>query len=97
MSIFKVAVHTEVNNNGYIQYDTDTKELIVHLNDPALEKKGLDYLTKVRTMHRYTDLSYFEIVRAMPVSSLDTLKLAMGYMWRETGIHVDWSRPAELY
>ena len=33
MAIFKVAAHTGDNNNGYIEYDTETKELGVHLND----------------------------------------------------------------
>ena len=30
MAIFKVAAHTGDNNNGYIEYDTETKELGVH-------------------------------------------------------------------
>ncbi len=99
MSIFKVAVHTGENNNGFIQYDTDTKELVLHLNDPEKEKTGREYLTSMRDLHRYTGpgLSEVETVRAIPVESLETLKLALGYMWWATGIHIDWSRPAELY
>lgn len=29
MSIYKVAAHTGADNEGYIQYDTDTKEVQV--------------------------------------------------------------------
>lgn len=45
MAIFKVAAHTGDNNNGYIEYDTETKELGVHLNDDAMDEKARQYLT----------------------------------------------------
>ena len=38
MAIFKVAAHTGDNNNGYIEYDTETKELGVHLNDDVMNE-----------------------------------------------------------
>ena len=75
MAIFKVAAHTGDNNNGYIEYDTETKELGVHLND--------------------TDLSNYKTLSVVPTSSLEALKLALCYIWRATGIHIDWSRPVD--
>lgn len=48
MVIFKVAAHTGDNNNGYIEYDTETKELGVHLNDDAMDEKARQYLTTER-------------------------------------------------
>ncbi len=45
MAIFKVAAHTGDNNNGYIEYDTETKELGVHLNDDVMNERARQYLT----------------------------------------------------
>lgn len=95
MSIFKVIAHTGINNNGYIQYDTDTKELTVELNDNEIEKRVREYLTTERALHRYVGLSTFETVSAAPISSLETLKLALGYIWLALDVHIDWSRPVE--
>ena len=48
MAIFKVAAHTGDNNNGYIEYDTETKELGVHLNDEVMNERARQYLTTER-------------------------------------------------
>ena len=95
MAIFKVAAHTGDNNNGYIAYDLESKELNVCLNDDTVNAKVYEYLTTERGMHRFTDLSYYETVSAVPASSLETLKLALCYIWRSLGVHVDWSRPVD--
>ena len=39
MAIFKVAAHTGDNNNGYIAYNTESKELQVCLNDEDVNAK----------------------------------------------------------
>ena len=95
MSIFKVIAHTGINNNGYIQYDTDTKELDICLHDPEKEAQVREYLTKEQTLRRYIGLSTFETLSAAPVSSLENLKLALGYIWVALGVHIDWSRPTD--
>lgn len=95
MSIFKVIAHMDSNNNGYIQYDTETKELTVCLHDLEKEEQVRAYLTKERAMHRYVGLSTFKTVSAAPVSSLENLKLALGYIWLDLDVHIDWSRPTE--
>ncbi|MCH4166131.1 MAG: hypothetical protein LKF74_05330 [Megasphaera sp.] len=96
MALFKVAAHTGDNNNGYISYDTDTKQVNVRLNDDVLDAKLYEYLTTVQSLHRYTDLSLYETVNVIPASSLEALKLSLGYVWLSMGIHIDWSRPIEL-
>ncbi|MCH4178567.1 MAG: hypothetical protein LKF47_01695 [Megasphaera sp.] len=96
MALFKVAAHTGENNNGYISYDTDTKALDVHLNDDSINTKVRTYLTSVQSMHRFTDLSLYDTINAIPASSLETLKLALGYIWLAMGVHIDWSRPVDM-
>lgn len=95
MAVFTVAVHTGDNNNGYIQYDAETKKLTVHLNDAEKEKETYSFLTTVRSWHRYVTLSQCETITAAATDSLDTLKLALGYIWLALGVHIDWSRPVE--
>ncbi len=95
MAIFKVAAHTGDNNNGYISYNTETKELAVCLNNEEVNAKVREYLTTERVLHRFTDLSYYETIRAVPTQDVDTLKLALCYIWFTLGVHVDWSRPVE--
>ena len=95
MALFTVCVHTGENNNGYIQYDPETKGLTVHLNDKVKEKEVYQVLTQVRPWHRFTSLSQYDIVQAAATDSLDTLKLALGYIWKPLGVHVDWSRPVD--
>lgn len=95
MAIFKVAAHTGENNNGYIEYNMDTKELGVHLNDDAVNAAVRKYLTTVQALHRFTDLSYYETVNVVPTDDIESLKLALCYIWLAMGVHVDWSRPVE--
>lgn len=96
MALFKVAAHTGENNNGYISYDTDTRALDVQLNDEAANANLHEYLTTVQTLHQFTDLSYYETINVIPVSSLEMLKLALGYVWMSMGVHIDWSRPVDI-
>lgn len=95
MSIFKVICHTGTNNNGFIQYDTDTKALVVQLHDPEKEAEVRQYLTKERVMHTYKELSKYDTVSAVPVSSLENLKLALVNIWYDLEVHIDWSRPSD--
>ena len=52
MAIFKVVAHTGDNNNGYIEYNTETKELGVHLNDEAVNERAREYLTTEKVLHQ---------------------------------------------
>lgn len=96
MAIVKIAAHIIAHReDGYIQYDTETGAVESHLHHPELDQKVVEYLTTERVMHQYTGLSAFRTISAVPASSLETLKLALCYIWLALGVHVDWSRPVE--
>ena len=93
MSIYKVAAHTGADNEGYIQNDTDTKEVQVFLNDDGINRKVVEYLTTVKSLKKFTGLSEYELINAMPNASLEIFKLALGKIWEDIEVHIDWSRP----
>lgn len=96
MAIVRIAAHIIGHaEDGYIQYNTDTKEVQSHLRHPELDQKVVEYLTTERAMHQYTSLSQYQTISAVPASSLDTLKLALCNIWVALGVHIDWSRPVE--
>lgn len=96
MAIFKVAAHI-INHreDGYIAYDTDTKTVTSHLHHDELDKQVEQYLTTEQVMHKFTSLSQFDKVSAVPASSLETFKLALCTIWPKLGVYIDWSRPVE--
>jgi len=94
---FCVVVHTGIDDNGTICYDLDTKKLEVNLADKKKANEVYMWLTVDRVLHRYTGLLSYETIHAVPTENVDTLKLALGYMWRPLDVHVDWSRPIEAY
>ena len=65
------------------------------LHDEEKEKEAREFLTKVHPWHRYVTLSQYETVNAAATDNLETLKLALGYIWLPLGVHIDWSRPVE--
>ena len=67
----------------------------VYLNDEDINAKVREYLTTERPLHRFTDLSYYETVSVVPTDDVESLKLALCYIWLALGVHVDWSRPVE--
>ncbi len=95
MALFTVAAHIGANTNGYIAYDTDTKAVSVHFPDEAVNEQVRQYLTTERSFHRFTSLSQYETVSAVPATDVETLKLALCYIWLALGVHIDWSRPVE--
>ncbi|MBC3537172.1 hypothetical protein [Megasphaera hominis] len=95
MALFTVAAHTAGHNDGFIRYNTETKELQLMLHDEEKEKEAREFLTKVHPWHRYVTLSQYETVNAAATDNLETLKLALGYIWLPLGVHIDWSRPVE--
>ncbi|WP_273060871.1 hypothetical protein [Colibacter massiliensis] len=95
MSIYKVAAHTGADNNGYIQYDTESKRVDVFLNDTEYNRRIYEYLTKPRALKKFTGLSEYEVITDAPNASLELLKIALGKIWQDLGVHMDWSRPVE--
>jgi hypothetical protein len=95
VSIYKVAAHTGADNNGYIQYDTESKRVDVFLNDTEYNRRIYEYLTKPRALKKFTSLSEYEVITDAPNASLELLKIALGKIWQDLGVHMDWSRPVE--
>lgn len=93
---FHVAIHYGVNENGYIAYHTDTKELEVNLPESAWVEKVKAYLTSEQTVEHATGLNTYEKVTMVPVESLESLKLALTKMWTAIDVQVDWSRPWKI-
>ena len=50
MSMFKVAAHTGADNQGWIGYNEETKEITVCLQDEALKKAA--YAESTKMFHR---------------------------------------------
>lgn len=97
MKQWSVAVHTGDNDNGVIIYDVETKEVEIRIPNKELAAAAHAYLTTEQTLHRYTGLQTYDEIKAVPTRDVETLKIALGYMWKETGVHVDWSRPVDYY
>ena len=95
MSMFKVAAHTGSDNQGWIGYNEETKEITVCLQDEALKKAAYEYLSTPKVLKRFTRLTEFEEISGMPNDSLDMFKLALGKIWEATTVYIDWSRPVE--
>lgn len=95
MAIYKIAAHTGTNDNGYIQYDADTRTVQVHLCNDEINRKVYEYLTTCQTLHNYVDLSFFETIKERPVDSWETMRLALAKVWMELGVHIDWSRKVD--
>lgn len=95
MSVFRVAVHYGVNENGILSYDTDTKTVQIDLPDPAWVDKVRTYLEDEHFIRNAVGLDTYETVVLYPLDSLEKFKLALTRMWDTIGVQVDWSRPVE--
>ena len=95
MAMFKVAAHTGADNQGWIGYSEETKEITVCLQDEALKKAAYEYLSTPKVLKCFTGLTEFEEISGMPNDSLDMFKLALGKIWEATTVYIDWSRPVE--
>ena len=71
------------------------KSLQFNLNDAEKEKETYSFLTTVRSWHRYVTLSQYETITAAATDSLDTLKLALGYIWLALGVHITGAAPSK--
>ncbi|MEG6584266.1 hypothetical protein [Dendrosporobacter sp. 1207_IL3150] len=91
--LFRVAVQYK-NDNGFIEYDTDTKEINVILKDESKRSEVEKYLTTEHVINApQNTLLDFKKCLITPVNNVEDLKLALTRLWQTTGVHVDWSRP----
>lgn len=91
--LYKVVIRNDMDY-GYVQYNTETKELEVVLKDEAKREQVKQYLTARQTLMapQQTLLDFCEHTM-VPVDNVDNLKLALTRLWNHTGILVDWSHP----
>lgn len=92
-NLFRVGIHY-LNDYGYIEYDPDTKKVMVKLADDAKRKEVESYLATqhvFRVAHK--TLLDFEELKTVPTESLENLKLCLTRLWEATDVLVDWSRP----
>lgn len=93
-NLYRVAVHYK-NDNGFVEYQPDTKELKVILVNEAKRAEVEQFLTTEHTVNAPVNtIRDFEKYPFRPVESLSDLKLGLTRLWQKTGVHVDWSRPA---
>lgn len=91
--VFRVAIHYD-KENGYIEYDQSTKLAKVFLDHSVKKPEVESFLSTTRTIRAaQTGLCDFKEWQAVPIEDLATFKLALGKLWEQTGVHVDWSRP----
>lgn len=92
---FQVAIHYG-SSYGRIEYNPETKNANVVLDNPAKRKEVEDYLKQSRIMpHARDTLRDFERLEIKPLDSLDSFKLALTNLWENTDVLVDWSKPAD--
>lgn len=92
-NLFQVAIHYD-SDNGFIEYDCDSKQIKVQLEDAAKRREVEDYLSTPQVIRaaQHTLVDFTEW-RAVPNADVRTLQLALARLWVTTGVHVDWSRP----
>jgi len=91
--LYRVAIHY-LNDYGYIEYDPDTKKVIVNLANEAKRKEVESYLATEHVFRVAHDtLLDFVELRTVPTESLENLKQCLTRLWEATEVLVDWSRP----
>ena len=91
--VFRVAVHYE-NDNGFIEYDPVAKTVNIQLVTEEKCREAAAYFSTKQTLRKAHDsLVDFREWQAVPTDDLESFQAAIGHLWVNTGIHVDWSRP----
>lgn len=92
--IYRVAVHYD-NDNGFVEYNLDTKTIKVDLANDAKRQEAEEYLAKEHIIAvAQADIRDFKDQKVIASQDVESFKLALTRMWEATDVHVDWSRPA---
>ncbi|MGI6093263.1 MAG: hypothetical protein GX348_05690 [Veillonellaceae bacterium] len=92
--VYRVAVHYG-NDNGFVEYNLETKTIKVKLANDAKRREAEEYLAKEHTIAvAGADIRDFEARQVIASQDVESFKLALTRMWEATDVHVDWSRPA---
>lgn len=92
-NIFRVAVQYD-NQVGYIEYDPATKQLEVKLPNEEKRQAAISFLTTKRVLRTpQQSLMNFKEWEAVPTENMESFEAALGRLWENTDVHIDWSRP----
>jgi hypothetical protein len=92
---FRVAVEYQ-GQLGYIEYEADKKDIVVHLEDAVGRKAAEEFLAvphEIRVPHE--TLLDFSAAIIQPAADVESFKLVLTRLWENTGVRVDWSRPVD--
>ena len=92
---FSVAI-SYGENLGYVEFDEETKKVIVVLADEDGKRKAEKFLSEIHEIKiPHETLLDFTAEQINPQADAESLKIALTRLWENTGVHVDWSRPVE--
>lgn len=92
--LYRVAVHYK-NDNGFIEYEPVSRKLHVLLQDEVKRCEVENFLTTEHWINApQNTIKDFTSRLVRPTESLSNLELGLTRLWQNTGVHVDWSRPA---
>ncbi|MDD4600478.1 hypothetical protein SDC9_15056 [bioreactor metagenome] len=92
--IYRVAVHYG-NDNGFVEYNLETKTIKVDLAHDEKRREAEEYLAKEHTIAVAQDgIRDFKDQKVNAAQDVESFKLALTRMWEAIDLHVDWSRPA---
>lgn len=93
--VFRVAIHHD-DDCGYIEYDADTRQVKVVLDDVAKRSEIEAFLSKKQLIREAETLLDFKEATVLPTDSVGTLKAVLAQLWQNTDVFVDWSRPVDI-
>lgn len=92
-NLYRVAVHYG-NDNGFVEYNLETKDIRVELANEAKRRAAEEFLSNEHIIAvADKDIRDFKEQRVIPAQDVDSFKLALTRLWEATEVHVDWSRP----
>ncbi|MPM49496.1 hypothetical protein SDC9_96226 [bioreactor metagenome] len=92
--VYRVAVHYG-NDNGFVEYNLETKTIKVDLANDAKRREAEEYLAKEHLIAVAQDgIRDFKDQKVIAAQDVESFKLALTRIWEAIDLHVDWSRPA---
>lgn len=92
--VYRVAVHYG-NDNGFVEYNLETKTIKVDLANDAKRREAEEYLAKEHLIAVAQDgIREFKDQKVIAAQDVESFKLALTRIWEAIDLHVDWSRPA---
>ena len=84
------------NDLGYVEFNETTHTLSVILPHDEKRQAAEAFLAQEHTLKLPQEsLTDFVEVTLNAAASKENFQRVLGYLWQNTGVHVDWSRPVE--